>query len=560
MANVIGTSFNDVIGPFSSSPGVSGVPTSLADTINGGAGADTMNAGDGDDTYIVDNIGDIVKESFDDALGGVDTVLASVSYSLTPGTFGNQGFGIENLTLTGFANINATGNSKNNVLKGNSGKNILDGGLGADTMDGGDGDDTYIVDNTADIVKEIFDDSLGGVDTVLSSVTYSLSPGTAGSQGFGIENLTLTGSAAINATGNAKSNVLTGNTAANTFFGTAGFDTINGGLGSDTANYSSLGNVVTLGAFGVLNKGASGTDSLISIETIVGSSLLGDTIDHSGAIAPATGTITNLNTGLVTVSGSIAPLPLTFTVSQFENVIGSSFADSITGNSDNNSLSGGAGNDTLFGLNGNDTLDGGLGIDTMDGGDGSDIYIVDNSADSVKEIFDDSLGGVDTVLSSVTYSLSPGTAGSQGFGIENLTLTGSAAINATGNSKANVLTGNSSNNVLTGGAGDDTLTGGNGNDTLIGGAGFDVLIGGAGDDRFRFSSLSERTDTIKDFSFFGIGNRDFIEVSAAGFGASSLSQFNYNSLTGALSFLGIQFVTIENKPPGFTVSLDVVLV
>ncbi|MFN9425607.1 MAG: calcium-binding protein, partial [Cyanobacteriota bacterium] len=158
MANVIGTPFNDVIGPFSSSPGVIGVPTFGTDTVNGGGGADTMNAGDGSDFYIVDNPGDIVRESFDDALGGVDTVLSSVTYSLSPGTFGNQGFGIENLTLTGLSSINATGNAKNNVL--------------------------------------------------------------------------------------------IGNTAANIFFGTAGFDTINGGLGSDTANYSSIGTVVTLGAFG----------------------------------------------------------------------------------------------------------------------------------------------------------------------------------------------------------------------------------------------------------------------------------------------------------------------
>lgn len=359
MANVIGTPFNDVIGPFSSSPGVIGVPTFGTDTVNGGGGADTMNAGDGSDFYIVDNPGDIVRESFDDALGGVDTVLSSATYSLSPGTFGNQGFGIENLTLTGLSSINATGNAKNNVL--------------------------------------------------------------------------------------------IGNTAANIFFGTAGFDTINGGLGSDTANYSSIGTVVTLGAFGSLKKGATSTDSLISIETIVGSSLLGDTVDHSGAsVAPATGTVTNLLTGKVTVNGTTAPLPLTFSVSQFENVIGSAFADSITGDNGNNSLTGGAGN--------------------------------------------------------------------------------------------------------------DTLAGGNGNDTLIGGAGFDVLIGGAGNDRFRFFNLSEKTDIIKDFSFSGIDNRDFIEVSAAGFGASSLSQFNYNSITGALSFLGTQFVTIENKPPGFAVSLDVLLV
>ncbi|MCP2728603.1 calcium-binding protein [Limnofasciculus baicalensis] len=104
------------------------------DSLNGGLGADKMNGGDGSDTYIVDNVGDVVGENFNDALGGVDTVLSSVSYSLAPGTVsGGQGFGIENLTLTGFANINGTGNGNNNVITGNSGNNTLNGGLGADT-------------------------------------------------------------------------------------------------------------------------------------------------------------------------------------------------------------------------------------------------------------------------------------------------------------------------------------------------------------------------------------------------------------------------------------------
>ena len=49
--------------------------------------------------------------------------------------------------------------------------------------------------------------------------------------------------------------------------------------------------------------------------------------------------------------------------------------------------------------------------------------------------------------------------------IENLTLTGTGAINATGNALNNVLIGNSGANVLTGGAGADTLDGGGGVDT-----------------------------------------------------------------------------------------------
>ncbi|TRU52862.1 MAG: calcium-binding protein, partial [Microcystis aeruginosa Ma_QC_Ch_20071001_S25D] len=202
MPTIPGTNGNDIL-----------FGTAGNDTLDGLLGADTMDGGDGNDTYYVDNVGDIVKEFYDDALGGTaDTVFASVTYSLAPGTFYNQGYGIENLTLTGFGNINATGNSKNNILTGNSGSNVLNGGagndtldglLGADTMDGGDGNDTYFVDNVGDIVKEFYDDALGGTaDTVFASVTYSLAPGTFYNQGHGIENLTLTGFGNINATGN----------------------------------------------------------------------------------------------------------------------------------------------------------------------------------------------------------------------------------------------------------------------------------------------------------------------------------------------------------------------
>ena len=197
-----------------------------------------------------------------------------------------------------------------------------------------------------------------------------------------------------------------------------------------------------------------------------------------------------------------------------ENADGSAFADLITGNEFNNTLNGGDGNDTLNGGDGNDTLnggagndsmnggdgndslDGGLGIDTMNGGNGSDTYIVDNVGDVVAENFNDALGGVDTVLSSVNHTL--------GFGLENLTLTGSANINGTGNGNNNVLTGNSGNNTLSGGDGNDTLIGGAGNDSLVGGNGKDILTGGSGSDKFTYTALSQSLlanyDVITDYS------------------------------------------------------------
>ena len=65
--------------------------------------------------------------------------------------------------------------------------------------------------------------------------------------------------------------------------------------------------------------------------------------------------------------------------------------------------------------------------------------------------------------SSVSYTLSAN--------VENLTLTGTGAINGTGNALDNVLTGNSAANTLTGGLGNDTYVVDNAGDVVIEGAG-----------------------------------------------------------------------------------------
>jgi Ca2+-binding RTX toxin-like protein len=156
---------------------------------------------------------------------------------------------------------------------------------------------------------------------------------------------------------------------------------------------------------------------------------------------------------------------------------GNSAKNRITGNASNNHLNGGAGNDVL---------NGGAGGDVMTGGTGDDTYVTDSNTDTVVET---STGGVDTVNSSVNWTL--------GATLENLTLNGTAP-NGSGNSANNRITGNASNNHLNGGAGNDMLNGGKGNDMLNGGAGNDVLVGGPGADRFSLTS-EIGTDSVSDF-------------------------------------------------------------
>ena len=194
--------------------------TKFSDTINGKGGSDSLRGGLGNDTYIVDNVGVVITENLNE---GTDTVKSSISYTLP--------LNVENLTLTGTLAINGTGNDLNNVLIGNSAINQLNGGLGNDTLNGGAsadnligglGNDNYVVDNAGDVVTENLNE---GTDRISSSITRTLSAN--------VENLTLTGTTAINGSGNGLANILIGNSAINQLNGGGGNDTLDGGTGNN---------------------------------------------------------------------------------------------------------------------------------------------------------------------------------------------------------------------------------------------------------------------------------------------------------------------------------------
>jgi Ca2+-binding RTX toxin-like protein len=290
---------------------------------------------------------------------------------------------------------------------------------------------------------------------VLVNFSYTL--------GAALENLTLTGASAINGTGNAADNLITGNAADNTLDGGAGNDTLVGGDGND---------ILIGGAGDDAMSGGLGNDTYYVDSA--GDTVLENAGEGLDTVVASVGFALSANVENLTLSGTSA---IDGTGNDSDNL--------ITGNAADNLLDGGAGNDTLVGGGGNDTLVGGAGNDAMSGGQGNDTYYVDSAGDTVVE---NAGQGIDTVNASVSYTL--------GANVENLTLTGTNAIDGTGNGSDNLITGNSANNTLSGGGGVDALVGGGGDDHLV----LDSLAnlgsadGGAGNDWLQLVSPGAAID------------------------------------------------------------------
>ena len=370
-------------------------------------------------------------------------------------------------TLSGNATSTLVqGLAGNNSLAGGSGFDTLDGGTGADTLAGGASSDTYVLDSTKDVIF----DSGGGLDTIKASFSIDLNNAAY----VEIECVTLTGTAALNATGDAGINTLIGNSGANKLDGGTGFDLLIGGAGNDTYEVNSSIDIV-------VEYGSEGTDVVNSSSDYS----LRDFVEN-----------------------------LTLTGTGDTDGEGNSLANKITGNTGANALTGNLGNDTLVGNDGFDTLDGGVGADSMAGGFGRDQYLVDDIGDRIAEV--NEVGPTDSVLSTINYTL--------GANLEELALLGSADLKGTGNSLNNGIFGGLGNDTLSGLAGNDFLFGNSGDDLLLGGDGADTLritdgsdtlVGGAGNDVFQlfFEFDLAGLDVIADFNAMPNGDRiDFADV------------------------------------------------
>jgi len=385
--------------------------------FEGGNGADTLVGGGGFDTA-----------SYADSLSQVTVDL------ITGGSGGEAAgdrlSGIEEVIGSAF-NDNLSGDSGSNVLHGRNGDDTLKGWAGDDILHGGVGADA--LDGSAGIDRATWYDATSAVTASLNSNTFS--GGAAGDTLAGIEDLE----------GSEFSDTLYGNVGANLLIGLAGADTIGGGDGNDILNGG-------LGADTL--SGGNGFDIVTYVDSAAAVSI--DLSAGTGAGGEAAGD----------------------TLASIEEVIGSSYDDSLAGNAGANALHGRAGLDTLSGRDGSDILDGGAGADQLDGGAGNDTATYADSAAAVN------------VNLAAGAGYSGDATGDTLIGIENVI--GSAGDDwLRGDGTANALFGNdgidtiqaaAGDDQIIGGAGDDKLSGEDGNDGLSGGIGADILNGGSGAD------------------------------------------------------------------------------
>lgn len=539
------------------------------DTLISGFGNDTLNGGDGNDLLQAGSGNNVLNgDGGDDTLqitsfsagntfnGGADNDTFSFAIfgsnyiaNLSTGVFDVVALGqsstllnIENITA-GSGNDILTGNSSANRINGGAGNDMIRGGIGSDILIGGSGNDIF--DQSGGVDSSATDDIDGGSGTDTINTT-----GYAGSYVIDLSigewrqlngNVLATLTSIENIDAGNGSETLIGNASDNVINGNGGNDAIAGGLGADTMD------------------GGDGYDIL----------------DYSGAASAIT---INLDSGLGSQGEADGDI-----VSNFEQVEGSAFDDTIVTSLEGGIYNGGAGNDTITvtgGLNGatiqagegNDILTGAVSMNgsTLNGDQGDDqIFLYTDSglagaADTgnggsgndvitlVGEIYEQSANGEDGtdtlslagIGTGLIINMATGTV-DDGDGMNNATF--SNIENIIGGNGVDTITGNAGDNVISSGLGADIVNAGAGNDTFIGdGSNSDLDIGevydgGAGTDTFIISNYTFATSIFIDLDLgvydqdglrFDILNVENLDLSGSMGGITLRGSAVSNMLTG----------------------------
>ncbi|MCC1494604.1 S-layer family protein [Cognatishimia sp. F0-27] len=417
--NLVGSAFNDVL------TGDGG-----ANMLTGGLGNDTLSGGSDDDELLGGEGADSLDggTSFDIASYAGSSGAVNIDLAANTATGGDA----TGDTLTSIEDL--IGSAGNDTLTGNSEANFIEGGAGADVLDGGTNNSTS---RNNDMVR--YDSSSAGVNVNLSN--GAASGGDA--EGDTISNFEGLGGSAFDdtLTGSNSDNDLFGRAGNDSLVGLDGEDALEGGEGNDTLDGGDDDDLLLGEAGNDLLLGGEGDDTLAgdegddTLEGGAGDDALdgGDGIDTARYSGSSAAVQVDLATGQGTSADAAGD-----SLTDIENLIGSSSADMLMGDS------------------GDNRLDGAGGADTLTGREGDDTYVVDNSGDVLTEVANE---GTDTVVSRIDFTL--------GDHFENLMLSGSSNIDGSGNAGANMLMGNAGANVLTANGGADTMTGGAGNDTYV---------------------------------------------------------------------------------------------
>jgi Ca2+-binding RTX toxin-like protein len=471
------------------------------DFLSGGANSDSLFGGDGADTLI----GGSGADRLDGGSGGVDKDLVDYSdssYKLEVNLEQNWAkingeqdnlYEIEDIKATNSAdtivaddqNNEIWGEGSSDFIDGAKGDDTLRGGNGIDTLRGGDGDDHLFggSDSTMDIAdyrdasEGLILNLAGGVDTSGAGIdTYDSIEGIYGSNhddsivGDSLDN-TLKGESGKDTIhggggadyieGNDNIDTLKGEGGIDTLIGGRGDDTLNGGLGddtlkggdnSDTVSYEDASDLVGVSLRSKSSFGADGSDILESIENVIGSSY-SDTIQgDSGTniLHGGSGGVNTLTYKDITTSAGVK-VDLSISIEQDTDGDGldtiSNFQN-LEGSKNSDILKGDSGVNTISGLGGDDTLIGRGGDDTLKGSASTSDSAAYSDRDKkiVADLFNQKVyidGGEEDTL----------------IDIENII----------GSSEDDTLKGDSKDNTLKAEGGDDLLSGAGGEDWLDGG-------------------------------------------------------------------------------------------